>query len=124
MIIRNSPSEALEALALRIEYDRGQQIYKKNSAVEYWYRIESGVARRFSARADGRRQIVDLLLPGDFFGFGARGKHHFAVEAVLDRYGRRTLTRARAWSHSPSWIPALRERFATPPAKRCRAYML
>ena len=85
MIIRNSPSQALEALALRIEYDRGQQIYKKNSAVEYWYRIESGVARRFSARVDGRRQIVDLLLPGDFFGFGLHGKHCFAVEAVLDR---------------------------------------
>ena len=84
MIIRNSPSHALEALALRIEYDRGQQIYKKNSAVEYWYRIESGVARRFSGE-DGRRQIVDLLLPGDFFGFGLHGKHCFAVEAVLDR---------------------------------------
>jgi CRP-like cAMP-binding protein len=25
-----------------------------------------------------------LLLPGDVFGFGARGKHHFAVEAAVD----------------------------------------
>jgi hypothetical protein len=25
-----------------------------------------GVARRYVARADGHRQIVDLLLPGDF----------------------------------------------------------
>jgi CRP-like cAMP-binding protein len=25
-----------------------------------------------------------LLLPGDVFGFGARGKHHFAVEAAID----------------------------------------
>jgi CRP-like cAMP-binding protein len=67
-----------------MEYARGQQIYKEDSSVEYWYRMESGVARRFSARADGRRQIVDLLLPSDFFGFGVGGKHHFAVEAVLD----------------------------------------
>ena len=28
--------------------------------------------------------MVDLLLPGDIFGFGARGKHHFAVEVVRE----------------------------------------
>lgn len=81
---QKSPWQALDNLALRMEYARGQQIYKENSSVESWYRIESGVARRFSERADGRRQIVDLLLPGDFFGFGVGGKHRFAVEAVLD----------------------------------------
>jgi CRP/FNR family nitrogen fixation transcriptional regulator len=82
-----APKDALQALdnfVLKMECTRGQQIYKEDTSVEYWYRIESGVARRFSARADGRRQIVDLLLPGDFFGFGVGGKHHFAVEAVLD----------------------------------------
>ena len=98
-----APKDALQALdnfALKVEYTRGQQIYKEDTSVEYWYRIESGVARRFSARADGRRQIVDLLLPGDFFGFGVGGKHHFAVEAVLDgtvvaRYPRSRLEVAR-----------------------------
>jgi CRP-like cAMP-binding protein len=82
--IPKSPLQALETLAVRMECARGQQIYKENSSVEYWYRLQSGVARRFSARADGTRQIVDLLLPGDFFGFGMRGKHNFAIEAVLD----------------------------------------
>jgi CRP/FNR family nitrogen fixation transcriptional regulator len=82
--VPKSPLQALDALALRMECGCGQQIYKENGTVEYWYRIESGVARRFSTRADGRRQIVDLLLPGDFFGFGVRGKHRFAVEAVLN----------------------------------------
>jgi CRP-like cAMP-binding protein len=76
--------QALESLAARTRYYRGQEIYEEDSPVEYWYRIVSGVARRFSARAGGRRQIVDLLLPGDVFGFGARGKHHFAVEAIID----------------------------------------
>jgi CRP/FNR family transcriptional regulator, nitrogen fixation regulation protein len=74
----------LDSLAVRARYARGQKIYKEHSAVECWYRIESGVARRFSTRADGRRQIVDLLLPGDVFGFGARGRHHFEVEAVIE----------------------------------------
>ena len=82
--VRQTPLESLEPLAARIQCARGQEIYKEDSPVNYWYRIISGVARRFSARADGRRQIVDLLLPGDVFGFGARGKHHFAVEAAID----------------------------------------
>lgn len=82
--VRQDPLQVLEPLAARIRYGHGQEIYKEDSPVEYWYRIVSGMARRFSARADGKRQIVDLLLPGDVFGFGARGKHHFAVEAVLD----------------------------------------
>jgi CRP/FNR family transcriptional regulator, nitrogen fixation regulation protein len=81
---RSDPLQVLEPLAARTRYRRGQEIYKEDSPVEYWYRIVSGVARRFSARADGKRQIVDLLLPGDVFGFGGSGKHHFAAEAVLD----------------------------------------
>jgi CRP/FNR family transcriptional regulator, nitrogen fixation regulation protein len=96
------PLKALDSLATRTPYRRGQLIYDEDSPLEYWYRIISGLARRFAARADGKRQIVDLLLPGDVFGFGARGKHHFAVEAVLDdtvvaRYPRsRVETRAQS----------------------------
>jgi signal-transduction protein with cAMP-binding, CBS, and nucleotidyltransferase domain len=80
---REGSLQVLEALATRTRYRRGQEIYKEDSPVEYWYRIVSGMARRFSARADGKRQIVDLLLSGDVFGFGGSGKHHFAVEAVV-----------------------------------------
>jgi CRP/FNR family transcriptional regulator, nitrogen fixation regulation protein len=96
---RQDPLTALDALATRIRYRRDQQVYEEDSTVEYWYRVISGLARRFTTRADGKRQIVDLLLPGDVFGFGARGKHTFAVEAVLDdtvvaRYPRSRLENA------------------------------
>src|SRR5258708_39173385 len=70
---REGSLQVLEALATRIRYRRGQEIYKEDSPVEYWYRIVSGMARRFSARADGKGQIVDLLLPGDGFGFWREG---------------------------------------------------
>jgi CRP-like cAMP-binding protein len=33
-------------------------------------------------QADGRRQIVDLLLPGDFFGFASDGESDVTVEAA------------------------------------------
>src|SRR3981189_3581514 len=63
---------------------RGQMIYHEGAPVECWYRVASGTARRFIVRTDGRRQIIDLLLAGDVFGFGARGNHSFTAEAIRD----------------------------------------
>jgi CRP-like cAMP-binding protein len=78
------------------QYCRAQLVYDEGDSVECWYRVVSGTARRFNVQSDGRRQIVDLLLPGDVFGFGARGRHAFATEAIRDgtvvaRYPRRRL---------------------------------
>jgi CRP-like cAMP-binding protein len=43
------------------------------------------VLRRFAVRPDGRRQITDFLLPGDFFGFAGGHQHHvFSVEALTN----------------------------------------
>jgi CRP/FNR family transcriptional regulator, nitrogen fixation regulation protein len=50
----------------------------------YWFRVRSGGARRCVTRADGRRQIIELLLPGDFFGFCARNEYDFSVEALAE----------------------------------------
>jgi CRP/FNR family nitrogen fixation transcriptional regulator len=63
---------------------RGQTIYDEGAPVECWYRLVSGTARRFVVRSDGKRQIIDLLLAGDVFGFGARGNHAFTAEAIID----------------------------------------
>ncbi len=81
---RRNPLELAEALATRAQYSRGQSIYEEDTAVDHWCRVVSGVARRFSLRPDGRRQIVDLLLPDDVFGFGTHGRHRFSVEAAVD----------------------------------------
>jgi CRP/FNR family nitrogen fixation transcriptional regulator len=75
--------EELEAFAIASRYHRDEEIYQQNSNVECWYRVISGAARRFTIGADGRRQIVDILLPADFFGFGVRGAHTFAAEAIV-----------------------------------------
>src|SRR6202043_2939633 len=52
--------------------------------VRYWRRVVSGTSVGFVVRPDGRRQIIDLLLAGDVFGFGARGSHSFTAEAIRD----------------------------------------
>lgn len=73
-----------DALGIPTSYERNQEIYCQESPVECWYRLVSGTARRFALRSDGRRQVVDLLLPGDLFGFGIRGTHAFSAEAIAD----------------------------------------
>jgi CRP-like cAMP-binding protein len=80
---RESP-DALKALAVIKRCHRGQEICSEDGAAEYWYRVVSGVARRCTVRPDGRRQIVDLLLPGDCFGCADRAEHGFAIEAITD----------------------------------------
>jgi CRP/FNR family nitrogen fixation transcriptional regulator len=76
--------EALESLAMVTSFHRSQEICGQDQPAEHWYCIVSGAARRSVIRADGRRQIVDLLLPGDFFGFTARDEYDFTVEAVVE----------------------------------------
>lgn len=81
---RPALDEIAGGFAIPIRCRRGQEIYCQNRAAVHWYRLTSGAARRFAVRADGRRQIVDLLVPGDSFGFGVRGRHRFTVEAVTE----------------------------------------
>src|SRR5882762_2068493 len=73
-----------DSVAMLMPCCRGQMIYDEGASVECWYRVVSGTARRFIVRPDGRRQIIDLLLSGDVFGFGARGNHSFTAEAIRD----------------------------------------
>jgi CRP-like cAMP-binding protein len=97
---QSSPKECrpnlANSLAIRTAYGPGQLIYDEGQPIECWYRIVSGMARRFTVRPEGKRQIVDLLLPGDAFGFGARDRHAFAAQAIGDgtvvaRYSRARL---------------------------------
>jgi CRP/FNR family transcriptional regulator, nitrogen fixation regulation protein len=74
----------VEALATSAPCRRGEVICARGDPVEQWYRMVSGLARNCAVTPDGRRQILDFLLPGDFFGFNARGKHALTVEAVVE----------------------------------------
>jgi CRP/FNR family transcriptional regulator, nitrogen fixation regulation protein len=81
---RPHPLENLDALAVIVPFHRGQEICSQGRSVENWYFLISGAARRCAIRPDGRRQIVDLLLPGDFFGFALGERSDASVEAVAE----------------------------------------
>lgn len=77
-----------------VRCDVNEVIYHNQERAQYWYRVVTGAARTCSLMMDGRRQIVDFLLPEDVFGFGAHDLHHFSTEVVstgttIARYPRR-----------------------------------
>lgn len=79
---RCDPWQALQSIAFSRSYGTGQEIYGSGDPAQDWHRVTQGAARKCLILSNGRRRIVDFLLPGDFFGFGVRNAHHFSVEAI------------------------------------------
>lgn len=63
-------------------WPRDQDIIYQGNTADDWYCVISGACRQCMVQPDGRRRIVDILLPGDFFGFAAGSAHRFAVQAI------------------------------------------
>ena len=88
------PLELIQSLAAVRASRRDEEIFNRLNPTESLYRVVSGVARDCAMLADGRRQIMAFVMPGDFFGFAPRDEQKFAVEAVVEgtvaaRYPRR-----------------------------------
>jgi CRP/FNR family transcriptional regulator, nitrogen fixation regulation protein len=79
---RPHPLKTLDASAKIVSFGRGQEICSAVQSVECWYLLLSGAARRCTIRSDGHRQIVDLLLPGDFFGLAFGDQSDATIESV------------------------------------------
>ena len=57
----------LDPFATIMHCHRGQEIPNSSGLSGHWYYVIAGAVRRCTIRSDGRRQIVDLMLPRDFF---------------------------------------------------------
>lgn len=91
------PFAALSPYATRIRVRRGSEVFAEGDDSAFCYKIVSGDAMAFKLLADGRRQVYEFLLPGDFIGFDSQATHYFTVEAVTDlvvlKYPRRCVER-------------------------------
>ena len=94
------PLDEIASFATRIKVRRGTAIFADGDDAEYCYRIVSGEAMAFKLMSDGRRQVYEFLLPGDFFGYETQAGHYFTVEAVSEvtvlKYPRRAIERVLA----------------------------
>jgi CRP/FNR family transcriptional regulator, nitrogen fixation regulation protein len=78
------PLKSLDQLAMITPFHRAQEICSQGRPADHWYYLVSGAARRCVIRLDGRRQIVDLLLPGDLFGFSVLDEYDSTIEAIAE----------------------------------------
>ncbi len=76
--------EALRRIGSKIRYGRGETIFNEGDPAEFAYKVANGVVRLCKHLSDGRRQIAQFLLPGDFFSFMELSEHSFTAEAVSD----------------------------------------
>src|ERR1700756_3592480 len=74
----------LESVATMIHRNRGEEIHGSECSDDYWYRVVRGAARCYIVLPDGRRQILDLLLPEDFFGFAGFEGYFHGVDAIAE----------------------------------------
>ena len=76
------PLQCLDAIAAIRSCHMRQEICRQGQVANTWYRVLAGAASCCIIKSDGRRQIVDLLFPGDFFGFTARTEYDYSVETA------------------------------------------
>lgn len=74
--------QCLDAVANVISSRARQELCREGQPASTIYRVITGAALRSVIRPDGRRQVVDLLLPGDFFGLTAGADYDYTVEAA------------------------------------------
>ncbi|WP_129608309.1 MULTISPECIES: helix-turn-helix domain-containing protein [Rhodoplanes] len=80
--IRNGKD--FHSISILRTFQRDQDVFECDHRCDWWYRIVSGATRKYRIRSDGRRQIADIHLPGDFFGFSSNEKHGFSVQAIVE----------------------------------------
>jgi CRP/FNR family nitrogen fixation transcriptional regulator len=73
----------LDAFAKIMACNRGQEIPNNPGPAGHWYYVITGAVRRCAIRTDGRRQIVDLMLPQDFF-FVSDSQSEATIEAIAE----------------------------------------
>ncbi len=82
----------LPATGVRVNVAREAVLFQQGDTARSCYRIVSGAVRLCKIMADGRRYVVDFLLPGDLIGLEAGDIHAFTAEAIVDteltRYAR------------------------------------
>lgn len=61
-----------------------QQICAEGETAEYLFNLKSGCVRISKMLADGRRQIIGFLFPGEFFGLACSNGYSYTAETITD----------------------------------------
>jgi CRP/FNR family transcriptional regulator, nitrogen fixation regulation protein len=86
----------LQPIARCRRFRREQDIHLQGERCDFWYSVGSGATRKYLLDVNGRRHVVDIHLPGDFFGFSCRDRHRFGEQAIVEGTLIRCYPRTRA----------------------------
>src|SRR5262249_6518642 len=75
---------ALRQIGTAFRIGPGVTVFNAGDTAEFSYEMISGAARLCRHLADGRRQIAQFLLPGDFFSAMDAKEHSFTAETITD----------------------------------------
>ena len=73
---------ALRSIVSLKRFDHEQSCDPTDRATLGW--VEAGLVRKYVIHANGQRRILDLLMPGDFFGFTQDAEFDYSLQAIRD----------------------------------------
>lgn len=76
--------EPIAKMGRLVHYKRGAEIFGEGQPAEYVYRVVSGAVRTSRILNNGRRQICQFYLPGDYFGLETHNEQATSAFAVSD----------------------------------------
>lgn len=76
--------EPIAKMGQLVHYRRGAEIFGQGQPAEYVYRVVSGTVRTSRILNNGRRQICQFYLPGDYFGLATQSEQATSAFAVND----------------------------------------
>jgi CRP/FNR family nitrogen fixation transcriptional regulator len=82
--IADPVAAALQSIGTVLKFKRNAAVFNEGDPARHVYKVISGAIRTCRVLMDGRRQIADFTLPGDFFGLDWQGEHGFTAEAIAD----------------------------------------
>jgi CRP/FNR family nitrogen fixation transcriptional regulator len=75
---------ALQSIGTVLKFKRNTAVFNEGDPARHVYKVISGAVRTCRVLMDGRRQIADFTLPGDFFGLDWQSERGFTAEAIAD----------------------------------------
>lgn len=75
-------ASSFHAIGSVARFAQHETIFAEGDSADCVYKVLTGAVRLCKMLADGRRQIIDFALPGDYFGFEMDREHASTAEAL------------------------------------------
>ncbi len=83
-VLEDAELHTIADISKTIETKAKQQVCAEGEAAEHLFNIKKGCIRISKMLADGRRQIIGFLFPGDFFGLACSNGYSYTAETITD----------------------------------------